>query len=275
MRILKVLNNNAAVIKEGAIEKIAMGPGIAFQKKKNDIINMAKVEKLFVMKEENEKFQEILRNVPEEHIEVAEEIISYAEVTLNVTLSEHIHIALTDHLSFAVERLRRGIAIQNKLLNEIKALYRPEYEIGLWAVEHVRARLEVDMPIDEAGYIALHIHTAKLETSSMQQAMMHATMINEMIGIIEQELDVTMDENSMSYQRLLTHLRFALNRVEQREPFHSMDDDMLLILKTKYEQSFQCAEKIGEFLKKEYDITFPESEIGYITLHIHRIKERI
>ncbi|MBM7703148.1 PRD domain-containing protein [Metabacillus iocasae] len=275
MKILKVLNNNAAVIKEGSIEKIAMGPGIAFQKKKNDPINMGKVEKLFVMKEENEKFQEILRNLPEEHIEVAEDIISYAEKELEVTLSEHIHIALTDHVSFAIERLRRGISIQNKLLNEIKALYRPEYEIGLWAVEHVRKQLDVDMPIDEAGYIALHIHTAKLETSSMQQAMMHATIINEMITIIEQELNVKMDEDSISYQRLLTHLRFALNRVEQKEPFHSMDEDMLAILKTKYEQSFQCAEKVRQFLKEEYDITFPESEIGYITLHVHRIKDRI
>ena len=82
MKILKVLNNNAVVFKEGGVEKIAMGPGIAFQKGKNDLINAAKVEKVFVMKEEQEKFQELLKNLPEEHIQVAEEIISYAEQQL-------------------------------------------------------------------------------------------------------------------------------------------------------------------------------------------------
>ncbi len=56
---------------------------------------------------------------------MAEEIISYAEQQLSATLSHHVHIALSDHLSFAVERIARGISIQNKLLNEIKSLYQP------------------------------------------------------------------------------------------------------------------------------------------------------
>lgn len=34
MKIYKVLNNNAALIKEDDQEKIVMGPGIAFQKRK-------------------------------------------------------------------------------------------------------------------------------------------------------------------------------------------------------------------------------------------------
>ncbi|MGO4027288.1 PRD domain-containing protein, partial [Staphylococcus pseudintermedius] len=83
-------------------------------------------------------------------------------------LSHHVHIALSDHLSFAVERIARGISIQNKLLNEIKSLYQPEYAIGVWALKHIKKRLDITMPIDEAGYIALHIHTAKLNSPGMQ-----------------------------------------------------------------------------------------------------------
>ena len=41
------------------------------------------------------------------------------------------------------------------------------------------------MPIDEAGYIALHIHTAKLNSPGMQQLMMNTTIINEMVTIIK------------------------------------------------------------------------------------------
>ncbi|MEK4316923.1 CAT RNA binding domain-containing protein, partial [Bacillus sp. FSL R7-0229] len=38
MKIYKILNNNAVVVKEGDQEKIVMGPGIAFQKGKNDVV---------------------------------------------------------------------------------------------------------------------------------------------------------------------------------------------------------------------------------------------
>lgn len=79
LKIYKVLNNNAAIIKEDGQEKIVMGPGIAFQKGKNDTIPRNKVEKIFTIHEENEKFKQILETLPEEHIEGAEEIISYAE----------------------------------------------------------------------------------------------------------------------------------------------------------------------------------------------------
>jgi beta-glucoside operon transcriptional antiterminator len=38
MRIFRILNNNAVVVIDGPKEKIVMGNGIAFQKRKNDII---------------------------------------------------------------------------------------------------------------------------------------------------------------------------------------------------------------------------------------------
>lgn len=78
MKIYKVLNNNAALIKEDDQEN-RDGTGNRFSKKKNDLIPMNKVEKIFVVRDENEKFKQILQTLPEEHIEIAEDIISYAE----------------------------------------------------------------------------------------------------------------------------------------------------------------------------------------------------
>lgn len=115
MKISRVLNNNAVVVKEGDSEKIIMGAGIAFRKGKNDVIDQSKIEKIFVLKEEGHKFQELLSTVPEAHIAVGEDIISYAEQQLGMKLSDHIHISLTDHLTFAIERLNQGIEVRNKL----------------------------------------------------------------------------------------------------------------------------------------------------------------
>ncbi|WP_165971020.1 PRD domain-containing protein [Peribacillus frigoritolerans] len=273
MRIYKILNNNAAVVLDDHQEKIVMGPGIAFQKSKNDIIPAGKIEKIFVMREESEKFQQLLQMVPEDHVELAEEIISYAEGCLMSPLSDHIHIALTDHLSFAIERIQQGYQIQNKLLNEIKVLYKKEFEIGQWAIRKVQEKLCITLPEDEAGHIALHIHTAKLDSADMTVTLKHTAIIQESISIIEKHFGLKLSENSISYQRLLTHLRFALNRLEQDEEFHVMDTDMLSLIQEKYSFSYQCSLKIADYLSEEYNLHFPESEIGYITLHIQRLSD--
>lgn len=273
LKIYKVLNNNAAIIKEDGQEKIVMGPGIAFQKGKNDTIPSNKVEKIFTIHEENEKFKQILETLPEEHIEAAEEIISYAEGQLSAPLSDHIHIALVDHLSFAIERIRKGFVIQNKLLNEIKALYKKEYEIGLWAIDLVKEKLKVELPDDEAGYIALHIHTAKMDAENMQKTLKYTNIIKELIGKIECCFNQKIDENSISYQRLVTHLRYAINRLESNEAFHVMDDDMLYFIRQKYPESYRCAAGLADYVKTEYDLHLPESEVGYITLHVQRLND--
>ncbi|WP_078428173.1 PRD domain-containing protein [Alkalihalobacterium alkalinitrilicum] len=271
MKIYKILNNNAVVIKENDQEKIVMGSGIAFQKRKNDIINRNKIDKIFVMNEGNKKFQELLRTLPEVHIQIAEDIISYAEGELQVPLSDHIHISLTDHLSFAIERYRQGFQIQNKLLNEIKNLYKKEFEIGKWAIGYIAEKLDLELPIDEAGHIALHIHTAKLGSGNIASTLQQTTIISEMMEIIHQELGIDLDENTISYQRLLTHLRFALTRIENDEPFQMMDPDMLEIIQTKYQEAFDIAGKAAVFIEKEYNIQLPASEMGYISLHIQRL----
>ncbi|WP_209123772.1 PRD domain-containing protein [Alkalihalobacillus sp. BA299] len=271
MKIYKILNNNAVVVKENDEEKIVMGSGIAFQKKKNDVINRQKIEKIFIMNEGNEKFQELLKTLPEAHIQIAEDIISYAEGYLKVPLSNHIHISLTDHLSFAIERHQQGFQIQNKLLNEIKNLYKKEFEVGKWSLDYILEKLNLQLPLDEAGHIALHIHTAKLGTGDMASTLQQTTIISEVIEVIHSELGMTLDEDSISYQRLLTHLRFALTRIENKEPFQAMDRDMLNIIQTKYKKAYDIALKAAAFIKKEYKINLPESEIGYISLHIQRL----
>ncbi|WP_141430550.1 PRD domain-containing protein [Bacillus sp. 03113] len=275
MRIYKILNNNAVVVKEGEQEKIVMGYGVAFQKRKNDIINNAKIEKIFTMNEGNKKFQQLLETLPLEHIELAEDIISYAEGVLEAPLNNHIHISLTDHLSFAIERVEQGYHLTNKLLSEIKFLYQKEFDIGIWAIDLIKQRLNIDLSEDEAGHIALHIHTAKMNSENLESTLRLTTMISELIDLIQNEMNIHIDESSMSYQRLLTHLRFALSRLENKDTFHSLDEEMLSLIKKKYNQAYIVAEKIGEYLQLEYQLTLPEAEKGYITLHIQRVSERL
>lgn len=272
MRIHKVLNNNAVVVKDGTQEKIVMGNGIAFQKGKNDIIPKDKIEKIFVLHEQSsEKFQQLLATLPEKHIELAEKIISYAEGLMGIPLNDHIHIALTDHLSFALERLEQGYKIQNKLTHEIKFLYKKEFEVGLWAKEEIQKELGVDIPLDEVAHIALHIHTAKLDSQSMTETMEKASILRDFVEKIESKTGMSIDEDSINYQRLITHLSFALNRIEQGVELDPMEDNMLQLIQTNYQKAYDCSAAVLQELNEEYGISFPESEIAYITLHIQRM----
>jgi beta-glucoside operon transcriptional antiterminator len=271
MKITKILNNNAAIVTDGQQEKIAVGAGIAFQKRKNDIVNIHKIEKLFVMKE-NEKLQQLLSRIPEEHFTISEEIISHAEEYIGSKLNEHIHIVLTDHLSFAIERESQGIQLKNKLLNEIKILYQKEFEIGLWAIQHIKEKLNIEMPVDEAAFIALHIHTMKLQGGDMHQTLRQTTILRDMVQTIKEFLNITVKEDDISYQRLITHLRFALTRINHYE-HHTMDDEMLEMIKRKFPLSYKCAKNVAKKLFLIHDITLPEQELGYITLHIERLRK--
>src|SRR5699024_9597029 len=113
-------------IKDQGQEKIAMGMDVGFEKGKNDIVNQERMEKLFVLNE-NEKLQQLLERTPEEHLSLTKEIIRHAEMYLDVQLGYPILLALTDQISFAIERAQEGIHLQNKLLQEIKILYHKEF----------------------------------------------------------------------------------------------------------------------------------------------------
>lgn len=255
---------------DGDHEKIAIGTGIAFDKRRNDIVSASKVEKIFIMRE-NDKFQQLVSRIPEEHFTISEEIITYAETSLGTKLNEHIHIVLTDHISFAIERVKDGIHLNNKLLHEIKILYRKEFEIGRWALNHIEEKCQIHMLEDEAAYIALHIHTMKPQGGDLHQTVRLTTIIKDMVRAITKHIPITIEEDDISYHRLITHLRFTLTRMNNYE-IHTMDEEMLVMIKKKFPQSFSCASEVAQEIKKLHDIYFPEQELGYIALHIERLR---
>lgn len=274
LKIKKILNNNAVIVRDGNEEKVAIGTGVAFNKRKNDFINPNKVEKLFVMEEkEKEKFQQLLNRIPEEHFLISEHIISFAERQIGTKLNEHIHITLTDHISFTIEREAEGIHVKNKLLHEIKILYKQEYEIGLWAVHYMKEKLNIDITEDEAAFIALHIHTMKPKSKDLKETIYQTTMIKNMVDMVKQRLSIEVEEDDLAYHRLITHLRYALVRADQYE-IRTLDDEMITMIRQKFPTSFECARYVAKELANRYDISLPEQELAYIALHIERLRKR-
>ncbi|KUP25322.1 PRD domain-containing protein [Paenibacillus sp. DMB5] len=276
MKIKKILNNNAVVVDDLGEEKIVMGSGIAFQKGKNDIVDRARIEKIFIMDDPDQysHLQEMLRTLPEEEIAVSEQIISFAERELDVTFNKHVHIALTDHLSFALERIGKGISIQNTLLDEIRILYPREFQIGQHAKRIIYEKLQVEIPPDEVGYIAMHIHTAWKNAGAHGTKEDKTALIRDIADGIGQAAGAPLDRGSASYERLVTQLGNILQTDETGKLRNELNPEIVSIAKERYMQAFSQAIRISDEAAEDYGYNFTDSQIVFIAMEINRIKTR-
>lgn len=279
MVIRKILNNNV-VLTEGKSEQelVVMGRGLAFQKRVGDAIDSSKIEKTFVLENHSvsDKLAELLGDISEKYLQLSEKIISNAKAQLAIKLDDFIYVALTDHLSFAINRHKQGMRLKNPLLWEIRKFYKKEYNIAGEALDIIEEDTGYRLEDDEAGSIALHLLNSQISGDGLE-SMVHATkMVNDILNIVKYHFGMKLDENSINYERFLTHLRFFAFRLVKNERGTSTDSDNFLYeqVKRKYHESFRCSEKITAYIDKTHHWDVSKDEKIYLTLHIERVTNR-
>lgn len=275
MRVKKVINNNIVVsLDHSNQELIVMGKGIGFKRKAGDEVDAAAIEKVYsITKEWNvNKLTNLLSAIPLEEIQVANDIISFAKVSLGKKLSENLFLTLSDHIHFALERHQEGIQLKNALLWEIKRFYNHEFLIGKEALSMIQSRLQISLPEDEAGFIGLHIVNAELSGSEVNQVSEMTQTIQAILNIVKYHFNMELDEYSLNFERFVTHLKFFVQRVFT--DVHLDGDEtagLMFMLKDKYPKEYQCALKIGEYIQKQLGRKLDNDELIYLTIHIKRI----
>jgi transcriptional antiterminator len=271
-RIIKSFNNNVVFCLDVDQNKecILLGSGVGFGARENQQLkNPEKIEKIFYLIDEKnmDKFAGLSKEIDKNIIGITEEVILMASKELNKEFDERIHITLPDHIAFTVDRYKNGMSIINPFLAEIKTLYRKEYIAGLNALKKINERLGIGLPEDEVGFIAMHLHAAinKVDVSKTAQS---TTIINEIIQFLENKTQKIIDKESIDYVRLITHVRFALDRVEKNIPIKNI---LLSDIKEKFRESYNLAVEIALEIKKSFKIELPEDEIGYLAIHIEKI----
>ena len=94
-RIIHPMNNNVALVQnELQQELIVIGSGIAFGKKKNDLVADDKVEKVFRLNtdESRENFMALLKNVPLDFITTTYEVIDTLSKKYAYPVQEYIYV---------------------------------------------------------------------------------------------------------------------------------------------------------------------------------------
>lgn len=276
MRIDRVINNNVvSAVEENGTEVVVMGKGVGFQMRHGMTIPEEQIEKVFRLDNPSsmDQFKNLVASLPPERLQISTEVIQYAKGVLNKKLSPNIYLTLTDHINFAIERFQDHMLFGNPLLREVRAFYKEEYMIGTFALDLIERRLGIAFPVDEAASIALHIVNAEYNTK-MRDTIDITRIIQDVLDLVREYFQMELDETSLSYERLITHLRFLAQRIYISE---TIDDDTGLsefpgMIEQIYPEEYQCSRKVKEYIEKTYGHQVSEEEVAYLAVHLKRVR---
>lgn len=277
MRVIKVLNNSLVLALDNAgQESILMGKGIGFHKSIGYEFQESEIEKVFVLKDK-EVSRNIIRLAAETDsvfFELAKAVIDYAIEQFDMKLMDHIYLSLTDHLSFAAKRVREGIVLQNFYTLEMKKFNPQEFQVGEYAVNLMRERLDLEIPADEAGNIAFHFINAQFNHPYNSQNLLISRTLDAVLDIVKYAFGITYNEDSTSYSRYVTHVRLFAQRLVSRNQLPDEKNDILYEqIHSICQKEFECVEKIQIYVYEQFRQKLSSQEKMYLALHIHRILE--
>jgi transcriptional antiterminator len=271
--VLKVMNNNVLLARDltRQVECMLIGKGLGFGKKSEDIATIPKeqIERIYYAQDHPDlaAYQKRLAHIDVAIIGVCEELIVDAQVRLG-ELSDQLHVVFIDHIAFAIDRVKSGLVIDNPFLFEIQTLYPNEYAFGQLAVDRINREFSVYLPPDEAGFIALHLYAAR-QNSQVKDAVKQTRILTEIMQFIEKVMGCSLPREDFAYIRLLNHLRGALDRHKKEL---KVRNPLLKSIQAEMGDSFRMALQVGQFLKQEYGYDFDSQELGYLAIHIERIR---
>jgi transcriptional antiterminator len=272
LQVKKVLNNNVVIVSDASNkELIVIGKGIGFSKKHGDPILDDQVDKLFVLNDENEQkqYKTLLSYIDENTIEIINDVIVHIGNRFDNRLNEHIHVALTDHIAFAVKRLQQGMDIRNPFLTETQTLYPKEFTVAEEVIEVINKSLNIHLPEGEVGFVALHIHSA-LTNKSVSDIKKHSELINTLMNMVQQSFDLGFDTKSINYLRLVRHLRHAIERISMGDIMEEQER-LAKVLKEEYPVCYNLAWKLIKVMQNTLDKPVPHAEAVYLTMHLQRL----
>ena len=270
-RVSKVLNNNGviAIDMDENREYVILGKGIGFGKKVSQRFDKPSECTLYRLEQETERgsAKELIKGINPEYLEIADQILTEAQKTFGDSVDRGILFPLADHISFAVDRIRRNEQISNPLTEDIKILFYSEFKVAETLKAILRERLQIEIDDHEVGYVALHIHSA-IGDERVSVAMQTAKAVRECIDMIEKVTGKPIDVLSLSYNRLMNHMKYMVARASTGEKLNlDMNDYML----DQYPQAYEIAVDICINLEECIGHNLDETETGYLAMHIQRV----
>lgn len=272
-RITKILNHNSfmGIESKNDQECLIMGKGVAFGKKVGQTVSVTGDARVYSLKELTDRGEakEIIKSVSPLCLELANEVLDQAEEEFG-KVDRSILFTMADHLDFAVRRIQNGEQISNPLTDDIRIMFYKEYKVAGCIRDLLKEKLGIRIDEHEIGYIALHVHAAIVD-ENVSQAMEIARTVRECICMVEEETGKSIDVMSLSYNRLMNHVRYMVARAIHAEKLKMSLNDYMSV---KFPGPYMTAEKICRKMEKSLKLPIPDIEIGYLAMHLERMMDR-
>ena len=267
--IIKVLNNNTLLVSKNEEELIVMSKGIGFGQKTGNKVDIPRNAKQYRMQKSyqtGKKTSYSIDNIDPVYIEIANEIIELTKEKFG-KVEHDILLPLADHIYFAIKRIQENDFPANPFYTDIQLIFPDEYEVALKGKDVIYQYTGVKINADEIGFITLHVHSA-ISVNKVSQSMEVMRVIREFFKVLQKDLRIHIDSNSLSYIRLMNHIKFLLLRLNNEE---ELQMDITSFTKEKFPFAYNQAKILCNDLAKVLHKDLPDSESGYLALHLERI----
>lgn len=274
MKIKRIYNNNVILAEDSQKNEVVLfGKGVGFGANRGDHVNKSLIEKRFEFKDETgSRFKLLVENIPDDIIELSDDLIIYIKSELSQPIGDGIYITLTDHISNLVERVRMGIKFDEGLLWNVKQLYPTEYKIGVECVKIISETLHISIESGEANFIALHIINA--ETNLEMSEVYHITGVLDKISYLVYTYFPNIDKKSYTFERFMIHCRlFARNLLRGNSSQQDVENEMDVydVLLEKYPKQAETLKKIEQMLSTDFSYGVSSDEALYLLLHLIKL----
>lgn len=273
MRILRVFNNNVVLARdEVGREVILTGRGLGFQRKPGQEADATRIARRYVPADNPESVAEVMAAMPLERIALIERCFVAAARELGTAVPSSTIVAVVDHVNQAMERVRRGEAMDYPLRAEVAHLHPEELRLAEQIIADLNASQEVQLPQGEAIALAMHLFTAAVGAPSVQEAHRQSRLIAQIVELLKAALGESFDEHSINAARFAVHLRYFL--VRARTGLQLQDGTASIIadtLRTSHPRAHRLALRISDLLEMRLDTRVSEDETAYLTMHVARL----
>jgi mannitol operon transcriptional antiterminator len=206
------------------------------------------------------------------------QLLKQYEAIIAKRLTDAAYMGLLIHLAIAIQRTTRGerIYMNPELLNELKC--DAHFEIAGTIGKSIETQFNIVFPVDELGYITMHLKGSKLKTSALvdENDMMISNyqisrLASKMIAVFKDESGYDLRDDERLLVGLVTHLKPALTRMKLQLDIRN---PLLDKIKEMYPEIFSMSAKASALVTESFGAVVPEAETGYIAMHFGAAIER-
>lgn len=199
-----------------------------------------------------------------------ETAIEKSSVLSKYQIADNAYVALVVHLSLAVQRLMEGdeIRFDAILLEELKES--PEFEMAQKIIDAVSDILKLTIPIDEVGYVTMHIQGAKFRSITDQDTAFRIHdyeiihLAEQLVQIMERKAGMILSDNKRLLTDLVNHMGPAFTRIRMGMVIRN---PLLGQIQSQYMTYYNWTKEAAEIIEQRLGNKIPEDEIGYLTMH--------